>query len=75
MQDAWNALIDKFDDELHILLYADQKSMDFVDKRIVDAILAFREKRVILHPGGGGQYGRIELPPEKGYRQDGSGKR
>ncbi len=65
VQDAWNALIDKFDDELHILLYADQKSMDFVDKRIVDAILAFREKRVILHPGGGGQYGRIELPPER----------
>ncbi len=65
VQDAWNALIDKFDDELHILLYAEQKSMDFVDKRIVDAILAFREKRVILHPGGGGQYGRIELPPER----------
>jgi uncharacterized protein (TIGR00375 family) len=65
VQDAWNALIDKFDDELHILLYADPKSMDFVDKRIVDAILAFREKRVILHPGGGGQYGRIELPPER----------
>jgi len=65
VQDAWNALIDKFDDELHILLYAEQKSMDFMDKRIVDAILAFREKKVILHPGGGGQYGRIELPPER----------
>ncbi len=64
VQDAWNALIDRFDNELHILLYAEQKSMDFVDKRIFDAILAFREKRVILHPGGGGQYGRIELPPE-----------
>ena len=29
---------------------------------ITEAILAFREKRVIIKPGGGGQYGIIELP-------------
>ena len=38
--------------------------MDFGDRRRGNAILAFREEGVILHPGGGGQYGRIELPSD-----------
>ncbi|RLF73339.1 hypothetical protein DRN51_07160 [Thermococci archaeon] len=29
---------------------------------ITDAIQAFREGKVIVHPGGGGKYGIIELP-------------
>jgi PHP family Zn ribbon phosphoesterase len=41
------------------------ENMDFVDRRIVDAITAFREEKVILHPGGGGKYGWIEMPEEK----------
>lgn len=32
------------------------------DDRIVNAILAFRKGNVIIHPGGGGQYGWLELP-------------
>ena len=32
------------------------------DDRIVNAILAFRKGDVIIHPGGGGQYGWLELP-------------
>jgi len=32
---------------------------------IADAIYAFREKKVIIHPGGGGQYGIIELPSDE----------
>jgi len=32
-----------------------------VDDRVVNAIIAFREGRVKVHPGGGGQYGRVEL--------------
>jgi uncharacterized protein (TIGR00375 family) len=66
VQDAWNALLDRFTDELEVLLHAQPQNMDFVDKRIVDAIIAFREEKVILHPGGGGQYGHIELPPDMG---------
>lgn len=64
VQDTWNALLDRFTDELQVLLHVPPESMDFVDRRIVNAILAFREERVILHPGGGGQYGRIELPSD-----------
>lgn len=66
VQDAWNALLDRFTDELQVLLHVPPESMSFVDRRIVEAILAFREERVILHPGGGGQYGRIELPSATG---------
>lgn len=65
VQDAWNGLLERFGDELNVLLYADPESMDFIDKRIVDAIIAFRERKVILHPGGGGKYGWIEMPEEK----------
>ena len=36
--------------------------MKIVDERIVNAILAFRDGSVIIHPGGGGQYGWLELP-------------
>ncbi|MDW7730942.1 MAG: TIGR00375 family protein [Methanolobus sp.] len=65
VQDAWDGLLGRFGDELNVLLHADPESMDFVDKRIVDAIIAFREREVILHPGGGGKYGWIEMPEEK----------
>ncbi len=36
-----------------------------VDERAVNAIIAFREGRVKVHPGGGGQYGRVELSDTK----------
>ncbi|WP_406660755.1 TIGR00375 family protein [Methanolobus sp. ZRKC3] len=65
VQTAWSSLLEKFGTELEVLLYANERDMGFVDKRIVDAIIAFREKRVILHPGGGGKYGWIEMPDEK----------
>ena len=31
---------------------------------IAEAVQAFRENKVIVKPGGGGQYGKIELPNE-----------
>ncbi|WP_406658211.1 TIGR00375 family protein [Methanolobus sp. ZRKC2] len=65
VQDAWDSLLGKFGDELNVLLYAEPEDMGFVDNRIVDAIIAFRERKVILHPGGGGKYGWIEMPEEK----------
>ncbi|MCL7411183.1 MAG: TIGR00375 family protein [Methanosarcinaceae archaeon] len=62
VQTPWNALIERFGSEVTVLLEADPAELGIVDKRIVDAILAFRRNEVILHPGGGGQYGWIELP-------------
>jgi len=41
-----------------------------VDQRIVDAIMAFRNGEVIIRPGGGGEYGHIELPSSKDDRTE-----
>jgi len=32
---------------------------------ITEAIQAFRDKKVIVIPGGGGEYGKIELPSDE----------
>ncbi len=74
VQTAWSSLIKRFGTELEVLLYAKEQDMAFVDKRIIDAIIAFREERVILHPGGGGKYGWIELPEDNEPISDASGK-
>ncbi|WP_406670354.1 TIGR00375 family protein [Methanolobus sp. ZRKC4] len=62
VQTAWNGLMERYDNELNVLLKAEVSEMDFLDKRVANAILAFREKKLIIHPGGGGQYGHIEIP-------------
>ncbi len=63
---AWEGLITHFGSEVAVLLDADPGEMSFVDSRIVEAIKAFREDRVVIHPGGGGKYGWIELPAGPG---------
>ncbi len=44
------------------LFTLEPEDLKIVDERIVNAILAFRKGNVIIHPGGGGQYGWLELP-------------
>lgn len=60
----WDALIERYGSEVVVLVDADVKDSG-VDERVISAITAFREGRVKVHPGGGGQYGRIELTGEK----------
>lgn len=62
VRDAWNLLIAKFGSEVTVLVDADVTQLDVVDESVRDAIVAFREGKIILHPGGGGQYGMVELP-------------
>lgn len=62
VQTAWNALVERFGNEVEALIYADPEALTIVDRKIVNAILAFRNGDVIIHPGGGGQYGWLELP-------------
>lgn len=59
---AWNNLVERFGNEVEALIYSKPEDLKIVDERIVNAILAFRDGRVIIHPGGGGQYGWLELP-------------
>lgn len=63
VQTAWNQLIERFGNEVKALIYSEPEDLKVVgDDRIVNAILAFRKGNVIIHPGGGGQYGWLELP-------------
>jgi uncharacterized protein (TIGR00375 family) len=59
----WSELVSSFKSEINVLLDCDIKDIaKATAPAIVDAIKAFRENKVIIYPGGGGQYGRIELP-------------
>jgi PHP family Zn ribbon phosphoesterase len=61
----WNELVSEFGSEINVLLDVNMEDISMVTTpAITEAIQAFREKRVIIHPGGGGQYGRIEFPDE-----------
>ena len=59
----WSELIAAFKNEINVLI---DENIDEISKvtapAITEAIKAFREKKVIIRPGGGGQYGTIELP-------------
>lgn len=59
---AWETLVEHFGNEVEALIYAEPETLKIVDEKIVAAILAFRKDDVIIHPGGGGHYGWLELP-------------
>jgi uncharacterized protein (TIGR00375 family) len=64
VQGIWNLLIERYGSEVTVLVDADIKNSG-VDERVINAIIAFRCGRVKVHPGGGGQYGRIKLDAEQ----------
>jgi len=62
----WNELISVFGSEINVLIDVDIEEIAKVTApAITEAIQAFREKKVIIRPGGGGQYGVIELPEQE----------
>ncbi|NJD51256.1 MAG: TIGR00375 family protein [Candidatus Methanoperedens sp.] len=61
VRNAWNALIDQYGSEVAVLIDADIKTSG-ADARVINAVIAFREGKVKVNPGGGGQYGSVELP-------------
>lgn len=64
VQGIWNKLIEQYGSEVSVLVDADIKNSG-VDERVINAIIALRCGKVKMHPGGGGQYGRIELSAEQ----------
>lgn len=70
----WSLLVGRFGSEVAVLVDTDIESIKAsgADERVINAIVAFRDGRVKVHPGGGGQYGRIELysdcPPPEGCK-------
>jgi len=67
----WSELVTAFRSEINVLI---DENIDEIAKvtapAITEAIQAFREKRVIIRPGGGGQYGIIELPKKDSEAQN-----
>lgn len=60
VQSIWNRLIERYGSEVAVLVDADIKDSG-IDERVINAVTAFREGKVKVHPGGGGRYGRVEL--------------
>jgi uncharacterized protein (TIGR00375 family) len=59
----WSELVDTFGSEINVLIDIGIDEISRVTApAITEAIQAFRENKVIIKPGGGGQYGSIELP-------------
>jgi uncharacterized protein (TIGR00375 family) len=62
----WNELVSFFGSEINVLLDVSIEDISEVTTpAITEAIQAFRDNKVIIHPGGGGRYGTIEFPQEK----------
>jgi PHP family Zn ribbon phosphoesterase len=62
----WSELVSVFKSEINVLIDCNIEDIaKATAPAITEAIQAFREKKVIIHPGGGGQYGRIELPTDE----------
>jgi PHP family Zn ribbon phosphoesterase len=55
------SLIERFGNEIAVLIDAPVREIRAVHPTVADAISALRDGTVILHPGGGGQYGTFSL--------------
>ena len=61
VQTIWEKLVGDYGSEISVLIDADIDSLD-VDERVKSALMAFRNKTLVIHPGGGGEYGSLSLP-------------
>jgi uncharacterized protein (TIGR00375 family) len=62
----YNDLITNFNHEVKVLVDTNFNEIkEVTEDRVIEAIKAFREGLVIIHPGGGGQYGHVELPDDE----------
>jgi uncharacterized protein (TIGR00375 family) len=61
---AWEILVNRFGSEVTVLLDAELEGIDGVDPAVIHAVRMFREGKVRVKPGGGGQYGSIEVGNE-----------
>lgn len=67
----YEKLIKAFNNEVTVLLEAEiEKINKITDEKITNAIEAFRMKKIIVHPGGGGEYGKIEIPEDFDFNNE-----
>jgi uncharacterized protein (TIGR00375 family) len=64
----WDDLVSNFGDEVSVLVDAPLEDIEkATEDQVSTAISAFRQGRIILHPGGGGHYGSLEIPDKRTY--------
>ncbi|MEA1994222.1 MAG: TIGR00375 family protein [Euryarchaeota archaeon] len=51
----------EFNDEIEILVNAEYNELKKIDKKVASYILSYREEKLEITPGGGGQYGKLHL--------------
>lgn len=62
VQGIWEVLIQEFGNEIEVMINTSLDEIKSIDKKIAHSIEAFRNKTLIMVPGGGGKYGEIKFP-------------
>lgn len=65
VQKVWSLLVKRFDDEISVLVDVPVSEIEEeVSSDLAFMIQAFREGELDITPGGGGEYGRLKVPPK-----------
>ncbi len=59
----YGKFIESFGREIDVLLNVPEEDLEKISVPVAKAVASMRSGNVILHPGGGGQYGWFEFPP------------
>lgn len=58
---VYEKFLQKFKNEIDVLVNAEYKELEEIDKEIADFILIYREGKIGITPGGGGRYGSLDI--------------
>jgi uncharacterized protein (TIGR00375 family) len=61
VQKIWKSLVQKFGNEINVLIYVSLDDLKDLDQLLTPIIKAFRDNSLHIMPGGGGKYGKILL--------------
>jgi len=62
VQNVWKKFVDKFGNEINVLLNVDIDELSNVDEKIAEYVKFFREEKIKYIPGGAGIYGKLVKP-------------
>lgn len=61
VQKIWKELVQKFGNEINVLIHAPLEEINAADSKVENVIDAFRKGKILMEAGGGGKYGEIML--------------
>ena len=65
VQNVWKKFVDKFGNEINVLLNVNIDELNKVDEKIAEYVKFFREEKIKYIPGGAGIYGKLVKPGEE----------